>query len=209
VHESQALLAEMIIGRTKAFFSFLSPRVEGLFHGLHNPIFAADNLDRIKTRVQPGLIRSRADEITYFYHVLLRFRLEKDLVEGSLKVADLPDAWNNGMEEMLGIRPQKNEEGCMQDVHWFVGKFGYFPSYTTGHMIAAQLWQKILEIYPKSCEKIAQGNFEELRGWLKENIHGKGRLYSAPELIRNVTGKPLGPEALLKHIKVRYLQEAA
>ncbi len=205
VHESQALLIEMIIGRTKEFFDFLAPRVEGLFHGLHNPMLSAENLHKIKTRVKPSLLRKNADEVSYFFHMKHRFEIERDLIDGKLKVSDLPETWNGKMEEILGQRPDNYADGCLQDVHWFVGKFGYFPSYTVGHMMAAQLYQSIRKEVPDLGHAVSRGNFKPVTEWLGKRIHSKGRLMPMPDLVTMATGKPLSPEPLLKHLEQRYL----
>ncbi len=206
VHESQALLVEMIVGRTRSFFDFLAPRVEGLFHGLRNPVLSAENLHRIKTRVQPSVMRKKADEVTYFFHMQHRFELERDLIEGKLKASDLPEAWNGKMQDMMGIQPEGVADGCLQDVHWFVGKFGYFPSYTVGHMLAAQLYEKVKKEVPEMDSLIAKGDFMPLTKWLGKNIHSKGRLYGFDDLVKNATGAALSPAPLLKHLEGRYLQ---
>ncbi len=205
VHESQALLVEMIIGRTKPFFDFLAPRAEGLFHGLHNPMLSADNLHKVKTRVQPSAVRKKADEVTYFFHMQHRFELERDLIEGKLKPADLPEAWNAKMQDIIGIQPKGVVDGCLQDVHWFTGKFGYFPSYTVGHMLAAQLYEKINKDVPDLDNLVAKGDFMPVTKWLGKNIHSKGRLLCFGDLVKNATGAALSPAPLLKHLEGRYL----
>lgn len=205
VHESQALLIEMIIGRTRAFFEFLAPRVEGLFHGLHNPALSAENLYKIKTRVQPSPVRKTADELTYFFHIRHRFALEQDLIEGRLKVNDLPDAWNGQMQEILGLQASSLGEGCLQDVHWFVGKFGYFPSYAVGHMMAARLYESMCKTIPDLEAQIARGRFQAVTAWLRERIHTKGRLLDFNALMEGAAGGAPGPDALLRHLERRYL----
>lgn len=205
VQESQALIIEMIIARTRSFFDFLSPRVEGLFHGLHNPKLSPANLYLLKTRVKPSVMRKKADEVTYFFHMQHRFNLERDLIEGKLKPSDLPEAWNNGLRDLLDVQPEGVRDGCLQDVHWFVGKFGYFPSYTVGHMMAAQLFEKIKEDMPHIDESIANGDFTKVTSWLGQNIHAKGRLLDFDGLVNAATGKSLTPKSLLKHIESRYL----
>lgn len=205
VHESQALLVEMIIGRTKNYFDFLAPRVEGLFHGLHNPMLSAENLHKIKTRVAPSVLRKKADEVTYFFHMQQRFRLERDMMEGTLKPADLPEAWNAGLQDVLGIQPDNVRDGCLQDVHWFVGKFGYFPSYTIGHMLAAQLYETIQKDIPDSRAHISQGDFKPIAQWLGQNIHAQGRLMGFDSLVKSATGKALSTKPLVRHLEERYL----
>jgi len=207
VHESQALLIEMIIGRTSEFFEFLSPRLEGLFHGINSPALAADNLHRLKTRVSKTVDRKKADEATYFYHVMLRYRLERDLIEGTLKIDDLPEAWVEGLHDLLGVTPDNHLAGCLQDVHWFVGKFGYFPAYAVGHMMAAQLYESLRSEIPDLLEKISVGDFEEIQEWLHENIYALGRLLPMQELVKKATGKKLRADSLEKHLRRRYLSD--
>lgn len=208
VQESQALLVEMVIGRTPEFFRFLSPRVEGLFHGLNNPVLKAENLHALKTRVRPSPVRKTADELTYFFHVAHRFRLEKDLIDGKLQVADLPDAWNAQMQDMIGIRPTSMRDGCLQDVHWFVGKFGYFPSYTIGHMLAAQQFEAMNREIPDLSARIADGRFGRITEWLNNSIHANGRVMNFDALVGKATGAKLDTGPLLRHIERRYLKAA-
>ena len=205
VQESQALLIEMIIARTEAFFEFLSPRLEGLFHGMNNPAFAPENLFALKTRVEPTVYRRHADEVTYFHHVNMRYKLERDMINGKLKVEDLPEAWVEGMHDALGIYPTNHIEGCLQDVHWFVGKFGYFPSYALGHMMAAQLFDALYDDIDDIDTKIAEGEFGQIRQWLDDRIYSRGRLLNEKELLRAATGHKLRPEYLEKHLRKRYL----
>lgn len=205
VHESQALLVEMIIGRMPEFFEFLSPRLEGLFHGLHSPALSPENLFKIKTQVNPSIDRKKADEASYFFHVLLRFRLERDLIDGSLQVKDLPQAWVEGMNHHLGILPNNHLEGCLQDVHWFVGKFGYFPAYAMGHMMAAQIYDAMERELPDLKECIREGEYSEVRKWLTDNIYAKGRTLGVDDLMQQATGRKLRASYLEKHLRSRYL----
>lgn len=205
MHESQALLIEMIIGRMPEFFEFLSPRLEGLFHGINAPALSPENLFALKTRVQPGVDRKKADEVTYFHHVVLRYRLERDLIEKDLDIADLPEAWVEGIHSTLGVLPENHLDGCLQDVHWFVGKFGYFPSYALGHMMAAQLFNALRKDIPGMKRQIAEGEFGEIKEWLIKNIYSKGRLMSMSETLEEATGKPLEAKYLEKHLRKRYL----
>jgi carboxypeptidase Taq len=205
MHESQALLIEMIIGRLPEFFEFLSPRLEGLFHGINSPALSPENLFALKTRVQPGVDRKKADEVTYFHHVVLRYRLERDLIEKDLDIADLPEAWVEGIHSTLGVLPENHLDGCLQDVHWFVGKFGYFPSYALGHMMAAQLFNALRKDIPGMKRQIAEGEFGEIKQWLINNIYSKGRLMSLSDTLEEATGKPLEAKYLEKHLRKRYL----
>lgn len=205
VHESQALLIDMILGRTKEFFEYLSPRAEGLFQRFGDPAMTPENLYKTRTWVQKTVNRREADEVTYFLHVLFRTQLERDLIAGRLEVKDLPDAWNASMKKYLGIEPKTNAEGCLQDVHWFVGKFGYFPSYTLGHMIAAQIHNRMKRDLQNIPDLMRQGNFLPVQGWLHDNIHMQGRLKTTDELMESVTGASLGIGPLTGHLKERYL----
>lgn len=205
VHESQALLVEMIIGRQHEFFEFLSPRLEGLFHGINSPALSPDNLFALKTRVNATADRKKADEITYFYHVLLRFELERDLIDGTLDIDKLPEAWVEKTHQYLGVYPDCHLEGCLQDVHWFVGKFGYFPSYVLGHMLAAQFYETLYRNIPHLEEQITAGNFRYIKDWLNKNIYAKGRLYKMEDMIKHTTGAKLSPKALERHLRARYL----
>lgn len=205
VHESQALLIEMILGRMPEFYNYLAPRVEGLFQKFGDPAMTAENLYRLKTRVKPGPDRKHADEVTYFFHIRLRTNLERELISGRLQVKDLPDAWNAGMKDLLGVEPKTYAEGCLQDVHWFVGKFGYFPAYTLGHMMATQVHERMKRDIQNIPERIGSGDFAPVRDWLNDRIHCKGRLMRTDELLEDVTGAKLGPGALLNHLEERYL----
>ncbi len=205
MHESQALLIEMIIGRMPEFFEFLSPRLEGLFHGINAPALSPENLFKLKTRVVSSVDRKKADEVTYFHHVALRYNLERDLIEGRIDIDDLPKLWVEGIHSRLGVLPDSHLAGCLQDVHWFVGKFGYFPAYAIGHMIAAQLFNALEKDLPDLRTRIAKGDFAAVKQWLITNIYAKGRLHAMPELLKNATGKTLRSKYLEKHLRARYL----
>ena len=155
--------------------------------------------------MEPGFIRVEADEVCYPSHVILRYRLEKALIGGSLDLADLPAAWNEGMRELLGITPPSDREGCLQDIHWFVGAWGYFPTYTLGAMTAAQLYDAAKRAVPAIPAAIGQGDFKSLLAWLGEHVHSQASRWSAPELITRATGKPLDPAIFKAHLERRYL----
>ena len=205
VQESQALLVEMIVGRTPEFFSYLSPRVEGLFQKFGDDAMGAQNLYRLKTRVKPTIDRKHADEVTYFYHINMRMKLERDLIAGRLQVKDLPDAWNAEIKKFTGVEPATHAQGCLQDVHWFVGKFGYFPAYTLGHMMAAQIYARMKRELQNIPELISEGKFTPLRDWLDKHIYSNGRLYRTDEMLEKVTGGPLTTLPLAHHFEERYL----
>ncbi len=205
IHESQSLFMEVLVGRSRAFSGFWAPIAQQTFGGKGQG-WSADNLHRYVTRVQPGLIRVDADAVTYPLHIMLRFRLEQALVAGTLDAADLPDAWNEGIERLLGLRPPNPSLGCLQDIHWYSGAFGYFPSYSLGAMAAAQLFEAAECALPDLYDSLGQGDVSPLVGWLREHVHEPGCLYSPDELLTRATGSPLGTEALKRHIQQHYLQ---
>ena len=204
IHESQSLLIEMQVCRGKDFLGFLAPLLREAFPG-RDGAFAADNLGRLYARVAPGFIRVEADEVCYPSHVILRYRLEKALVAGDLSLADLPAAWNDGMKELLGLTPPSDREGCLQDIHWFVGAWGYFPTYTLGAMTAAQLFAAACAAVPEIPAAIARGDFKPLLAWLADKIHGEASRWSSRELIERATGRSLDPAVFKAHLERRYL----
>jgi carboxypeptidase Taq len=203
-HESQSLLVEMQVCRSQAFLAFAAPLIREAF-GKKGEGWEPANLLAHAARVEPGLIRVDADEVTYPAHIILRHRLEKALVEGQMQVEDLPAAWNGGMKELLGLEPASDREGCLQDIHWYDGAIGYFPSYTLGALLAAQLFQAAKQALPGLAHAIAQGDFSLVQGWMGENVHAQGSLHSTGDLVRAATGAPLGTEAFKSHVRERYL----
>jgi len=204
MHESQSLLIEMQVCRSLPYVEYLLPLVINQFG--QQPAFTVDNLYRMVTRVQPGLIRVNADEVTYPLHIILRYELEKNLMNDSLTIKDLPAAWDELMTAYLGISTKDNfENGVMQDVHWPGGAFGYFPSYTLGRLMAAQLYNQFESAHPKFNEDIKQGRFELLINWLHTHVHSSASSLPVDDLLRKVTGKPLSSESFLAHIRQRYL----
>ena len=153
-----------------------------------------------------GPIRVDADELTYSLHIQLRYELENQLLSGELAVRDLRDAWNSSMEQRLGVKPQSDVEGVLQDVHWAVGSFGYFPSYALGAVIAAQFYETLREAVPDVDAQIARGEFGGLMGWLRQNVHSVGASVTVQELIKNSTGKPLSAAAALRYLESKYLE---
>ena len=207
LHESQSLLMEMQVCRSPRFLAFAAPIVRHAFGADEtDPAWSAANLARLATRVERAFIRVDADEATYPLHIVLRYEIETALLDGSLAVRDIPDAWDEKMRAYLGIGTAGNfTDGCMQDVHWFAGLIGYFPTYTLGAVTAAQLWQAARAALPGVEDAIGAGDFKSLLRWLRDNIHGQGRLLSGHELIVRATGKPLGTQAFLDHLHARYL----
>ncbi|MFH1746555.1 MAG: carboxypeptidase M32 [Planctomycetota bacterium] len=189
IHESQSRMWENLVGRGHPFWQHYFPRLQAEF-----PVFADLHLDdwfRAINAVQPSCIRVEADEVTYGLHIMLRFNLERRMVAGQLAVKDIPEAWNSGMRELLGVTPPNDAAGCLQDIHWSMGVFGYFPTYQLGNLYAAQFFQAARRAIPELEEQIARGEFMPLRDWLHENIHRHGQRYRATELVEVVSGVPL------------------
>jgi carboxypeptidase Taq len=206
MHESQSLLLEMLIGRNRPFMRYIQPLLAKHF-SVSGIEWEAENLYRVATHVKRSMIRVDADEVTYPVHIILRYELEQRILSGALKVSELPEAWDAAMEARLGIKPASAAEGCLQDIHWASGAFGYFPSYALGAVIAAQLYESIRNDYPALDDDIAAGRFGVLFSWLRENIHSHGALVSTPELIKAATGKPLSAAAWLRYVEGKYLAE--
>jgi carboxypeptidase Taq len=205
LEESQSLLMEMIVCRSRSFVTYLKPLLEKHF-GVTGPEWSEENLYRHLTRVKRGPIRVDADELTYSLHIQLRYELEKQLLDGKLAVRNLRDAWNSSMETRLGLQPKGDVEGVLQDVHWAVGSFGYFPSYALGAVMAAQFFEALREAVPDVDRQIARGEFSGLMGWLRENVHSVGARVSAQELLKQATGKPLSAAAALRYLEAKYLE---
>jgi len=203
-HESQSLIIEMQACRSDPFLRWLGPRLHAAFGGDAAPYEPA-NLARLWRHVSRGYIRVDADEMTYPAHVILRFRLEQALISGDLAVADLPGAWNDGLAALLGLRPPDDSKGCLQDIHWYDGAIGYFPSYTLGAMAAAQLMAAARAAVPDLDAALGEGDLSPLVGWLRVNVHGKGSLLGFNDLLRAATGKPLDPADFQSHLTTRYL----
>ncbi|MGE0419472.1 MAG: carboxypeptidase M32, partial [Acetobacteraceae bacterium] len=203
-HESQSLIVEMQAARSDAFLSWLGPQLHAAFGGEATP-YAPGNLARMWRHVERGFIRVDADEMTYPAHVILRFRLEQALISGDLAVADLPGAWNDGLHDLLGLTPPDDARGCLQDIHWYDGAFGYFPSYTLGAMAAAQLMAAARSAEPTIDTALAQGDLAPLLGWLRRHVHGKGSLLGFNDLLRQATGRSLDPACFERHLTERYL----
>ena len=203
-HESQSLIIEMQACRSDAYLGWLGPQLHAAFGGAA-AAFAPANLGRLWRRVERGHIRVDAYEMTYPAHVILRFRLEQALVVGELAAADLPGAWAEGMRDLLGIVPPDDAQGCMQDIHWYDGAIGYFPSYTLGAMAAAQLMAAARRDVPGLDAAIGRGDLSPLVGWLRLHVHAKGSLLGFNDLLREATGKPLDPADFTAHLAARYL----
>ncbi|HYG85516.1 MAG TPA: carboxypeptidase M32 [Azospirillum sp.] len=204
-HESQSLIVEMQASRSPEFIGWLAGQARESFYG-SGPAWEPDNLRRLYTRVERGFIRVDADEATYPAHIILRYRLEKAMVAGDLALEDLPDAWNQGMRDLLGVEPPDDRLGCLQDIHWPSGGWGYFPTYTLGAMTAAQLFEEACTAEPEVKPGLARGDFAPLVGWLRENVHAKGCTpASVDELLIEATGRPLDAGVFKRHLERRYL----
>lgn len=203
IHESQSRFWENIIGRSHAFWEHHYPVLLQVF-----PTQLADvSLDvfhRAINEVQPSLIRIEADEVTYNLHIILRYELEKALLTGDLKVADLPAAWNEKMRELLGIVPRHDGEGVLQDVHWSGGDFGYFPSYALGNLYAAQFLEAMERVVPDWEDQLRRGQVDGILGWQREHIHRYGRMLEPAEIVVRATGRPLEAEPWLRYLKRKY-----
>jgi carboxypeptidase Taq len=204
IHESQSLAFEMQLGRSSGFIARLAPLLARHFGA--QPALAAANLQRLLTRVEPGLIRVDADELTYPAHVMLRFGIEKRLIEGEIDADDIPALWDEGMASLLGVDTRGNfRDGCMQDVHWSAGLFGYFPCYTLGAMYAAQWFAAMRRTTPDLDGRIAVGDFAPVFDWLRTNIWLPASRWPTAELAVRASGERLNPLHFRRHLEARYL----
>lgn len=206
VHESQSRWWETRIGMSKPFWEHFLPLLKETFKGKLDDI-PLDTFYQAINKVEPSFIRIEADELTYPLHVILRFELEKGLIDGALSVRHIPEAWNSKMKEYLGITPKNNAEGCLQDIHWAMGAFGYFPSYTLGNLYAAHLFEAF-SIEHKDWEKrVAKGELLFIKDWLQDKIHRHGKRYSSLELLKQGTGKDFSAGPYLEYLKNKYLKK--
>jgi carboxypeptidase Taq len=208
LEESQSLLIEMILCRSRAFVHYLRPLLEKHFE-VSGPEWEGENIYAHLTRVRRSLIRVDADELTYPLHIMLRYELEKELLSGQLAVRDLPAAWSAGMEQRLGIKPANDAQGVLQDIHWAVGSFGYFPSYVLGAVIAAQLYESLRRDVPQLDAELARGEFTNLFAWLRTHVHSLGAKVTTQDLMKAATGKPLSAVAYLRYVENKYLETTA
>jgi carboxypeptidase Taq len=204
IHESQSLSFEMQLARSRPFADLLAPLLAA--HLGAQPAFAAENLHRLFTRVTPGFIRVEADEVTYPAHVILRYEIERALIEGRIEAEDIPAWWDERMQALLGLDTRGNfKDGCLQDVHWTDGAFGYFPSYTLGAMYAAQWFATIRRKVPDLDARIAAGDLAPIFDWLRANIWSQASRWDTPELTRRASGEDLNPAHFRAHLEARYL----
>ena len=203
IHESQSRLWENSVGRSRSFWRCFYPLLQQMFPEHVGKVdqemfYAAIN------RAKPTLIRVEADELTYNLHIMLRFEIEQDVIEGRTRVEDLPTIWNDKVKSYLGIVPPNDAEGVLQDVHWSLGAFGYFPTYTLGNLYAAQLYEQVQKEISNLDAEIEAGRLTVLTKWLNQKIHRWGRMFTAEHLMQRVTGRPLSPEPFLSHLEKKY-----
>jgi carboxypeptidase Taq len=203
VHESQSRLWENLVGRSREFWMRYYPDVQKAFPAQLSAVKLDDFYDAIN-RVTPSLIRVEADEVTYNLHIILRYEMEQALLNGQLSVKDAPGAWNEKMRQCLGITPPTDREGILQDVHWAFGGFGYFPTYSLGNVLAAQLFESAAKDLPALRGDIQAGHFAGLLEWLRTHVHQHGKRYQPRTLIRQATGKPLSTDAYLKYLTEKF-----
>ena len=203
VHESQSRLWENVVGRSRGFWTFWLPRLKAYFPTQLDGV-DVETFYRAVNCVRPSLIRVEADEVTYNFHIFLRFEIENLMLEGKVQVGDLPELWNTKMEEYLGIRPPNDADGVLQDVHWSGGMIGYFPTYSLGNLLAAQFYNLAVSDLPDIPAQIERGEFAPLFDWMRRNIHNPGAKYTPDELVRRVTGGPIRTEPFLDYVRKKY-----
>ncbi|MET0156216.1 MAG: carboxypeptidase M32 [Rickettsiales bacterium] len=206
IHESQSLFVEMQLCRTKPFMRYLSKAIKA-HTGSRSKALEDDQLYRHVTQVTPGFIRVDADEVTYPAHVLIRYYIERYLISGDMEVEDVPDAWAQGYEKFFGIKPDNHTVGCLQDIHWMDGTFGYFPCYAIGAIYAAQLGAKAREDVETLAEDLEKGDFRTARAWLDEHIYSQGSRYYPERLIKEACGEGLNPQLYLSYLREKYAPE--
>lgn len=205
VHESQSRMWENLVGRSKPFWKFFYPKLVKIFPEQLKKV-SMEAFYKGINKVEPSLIRVEADEATYNLHVMLRLELEIALLEGTVKVKDLPQAWNERMKDYLGVVPPTDTLGVLQDVHWSGGMLGYFPTYALGNLVSAQLWEKINEAIPDLDDQIEHGKFDTLLGWLRTNIHQHGAKFEPQVLVKKVTGSTITPEPYMRYLTQKFTE---
>jgi carboxypeptidase Taq len=205
IHESQSRMYENLIGRSMPFWSHYYPRLQEIFPTQLNDV-SIDTFYKAINKVEPSLIRVEADEATYNMHIMLRLELEIALVEGSLDVKDLPEAWNAGMQDYLGLTPPDDGLGVLQDVHWSHGNFGYFSTYALGNLISAQLWECMLDDIPDASLQIERGDFAAITSWMGEKVHRHGAKFKPQELVQRITGSKIDQEPYLRYLTKKYTE---
>ncbi|GGE06585.1 carboxypeptidase Taq [Marinithermofilum abyssi] len=206
IHESQSRLWENLVGRSREFWEYFYPKLQAVFPDQLNPV-SLDSFYRAINKVEPSLIRTDADELTYNLHVMIRFDLELALLEGKLAVKDLPEAWRERYRTDLGIAPPDDRDGVLQDVHWYVATIGgVFQGYTLGNILSAQFYDAARNAHPEIPAEMRQGNFYTLHHWLKENVYRHGSKYTPEELVQKATGQSLSIEPYVRYLKTKFGQ---
>ena len=205
IHESQSRMWENMVGRSMEFWKYFYPKLKTSFPNNLKDKSIEDFYRSINT-VQPSLIRVEADEVTYGMHIILRFELEREIIEGNIQVSELPELWNEKMENLLGVTPPTNSDGVLQDIHWSGGSFGYFPTYFLGNLYGAQFYNTALKQHPNLPNEYEKGNFSNLLSFLRENIHQYGRIYQARDLVKRVTGEDLNPDYFIEYLEKKFYQ---
>ncbi len=203
IHESQSRWWENLVGRSRPFWKRYFPKLAGFFpEQLHG--YSVDQFYRAINRVEPSLIRVEADEVTYNLHIMIRFELELQIMEGKLAIKDVPDAWNDRYSEYLGVSVPNDGAGCLQDIHWAHGILGYFPTYSIGNVVASQLWERMLEDLPNVDELMENGQFKPVLGWLIEHVHSRAKKYLPKELVQKVTGEGIQCGPFLRYLETKF-----
>jgi carboxypeptidase Taq len=203
IHESQSRMWENLIGKRKAFWKHFYPKLQKEFPAPFKKL-SLDEFYKIINRVNPSLIRTESDEVTYNLHVILRFEIEKDMIEGTIKLEDLPKIWKAKMKEYLGVDVPNDTLGVLQDVHWSTGGIGYFPTYSLGNLYSGQFYTQMKKDIPEVEQKISKGDFQEILEWLRKNIHRQGKTYRAKDLVKKVTGETLSEKHWSDYIRKKY-----
>jgi carboxypeptidase Taq len=203
VHESQSRLWENLVGRSRAFWTHYYPALQEAFPAQLGAV-SLETFYRAINRSAPSLVRVEADELTYNLHIILRYEIERELLEGSLSVADAPAAWNAKVESYLGLTPPTDTEGILQDVHWSHGGFGYFPTYSIGNILSVQLWEAAEKEIGEVEPLMERGDFAPLLGWLRENIHRHGHKYTPQQLVLRATGQPLTVAPYVMYLQQKF-----
>jgi carboxypeptidase Taq len=203
IHESQSRAWENLVGRSHGFWRWFYPQLQPLFPDALGSV-SEETFVRAVSAIRPGLVRGDADEATYGLHIILRFELEQELLAGTLAIRDLPETWNARMQEYLGVDVPDDAHGVLQDMHWSIGLFGYFPTYQLGNVISVQIWRVAEHYLGDLDEQFARGEFSQLREWLREHVYRHGSIYPPRELLRRVTGSDLDPEPYLQYLQTKF-----
>jgi carboxypeptidase Taq len=208
LHESQSRLWENVIGRSLPFWRWFYPQFRDGFANVLADV-PLERFHRAINRARPSFIRVDADETTYGLHIILRFELEQQLLSGRLSTGELPAAWNAGMEELVGVRPPNDRVGCLQDVHWSGGMFGYFPTYQLGNVLSVQIWERLVTDVPEAYDQVERGEFGEIHEWLRQQLYRHGRKFAPAEMTERLVGGPIDPEPYLRYLSDKNASLAA